>query len=76
MAEPAAVDLETISVSLPKDLVEYLVSQAHSMGIQPADLLQQAIFNYRFLLDRANAGATVLLDEKGKSLQKVELPTS
>ena len=76
MAAPAPESLEEISVYLPTELVNYLFTESERMGIRPADLLQQAIVNYRFLLERAQAGASVLLDEKGKSLQKVELPTS
>ena len=76
MAAPAPETLQEISVSLPAELVTYLIEEAKRANIQPADLLQQAIVNYRFLLERANAGVSVLLDEKGKSLQKVELPTS
>ena len=76
MAAPAPESLQEISVSLPADLVTYLIETSRRLGIQPADLLQQAIINYRFLLDKANAGASVLLDEKGKSLQRVELPMS
>lgn len=76
MAAPAPESLQEISVSLPSDLVQYVINEAQRANIQPADLLQQAIINYRFLLERANAGANVLIEEKGKPLKKVELPMS
>ncbi len=76
MAAPAPETLQEISVSLPSDLVNYVIEEARRASIQPADLLQQAIINYRFLLERANAGASLLIEEKGKSLKKLELPTS
>ncbi len=73
--EPAQESLQEVSVFLPAHLVSYLLHEAERLNVKPADILQQAIANYRFLRERADAGASVLLDERGKSLQKVELPS-
>jgi hypothetical protein len=76
MSAPPPESLQEISVSLPTELVTYLIEESRRANIQPADLLQQAISNYRFLLERSNAGANVLIEERGKALKKVDLPMS
>lgn len=73
---PAPETLRDVSVQLPAELVDYLIKESERAGVKPADILQQAITNFRFLREHVNAGGSVLLDEKGKALQKVELPSS
>jgi hypothetical protein len=76
MSAPPPESLQEISVSLPRELVDYLFQESSRANIQPADLLQQAILNYRFLLERSKAGANVLIEERGRPMKKVDLPMS
>lgn len=69
-------NLVEITASLPADLVSFIQRQAGIKNVNAADILQQAIYNYKFLEEKKDAGVSVLLDEKGLGLRKVELPSA
>ena len=58
--------LQEITVSLPTDLVQYMQDEAAKRHINPADVLQQAIVNDRYLREQQSNGLNVLLEKDAK----------
>lgn len=64
--------LQQVTVKLPKDLVDYIQVEASRRNVAPADILQKAVVNDRFLREQQDGGSNVLL-EKGRTFSKVAL---
>lgn len=58
--------LQEITVSLPADLVHYMQEEAQRRDVNPADVLQQAVVNDRYLRQQQEAGSNVLLEKDTK----------
>jgi hypothetical protein len=61
----------TVSSTLPKDLFDALVELAKKRGVSANTVLQDAIAREKYFADKENSGASILIEEKDKTLKKV-----
>jgi hypothetical protein len=61
----------TVSSTLPKDLFDALVELAKKRGVSANTVLQDAIAREKYFSDKENDGASILIEEKDRSLKKV-----
>ncbi|GAC1500772.1 MAG: hypothetical protein NVS4B4_14320 [Bradyrhizobium sp.] len=69
-------DLVPITATLSKSLYDALVKLATERGVSANTVLQQAIAREKFLSDKEGSGASVLIEEKDKSIKKITSPSS
>lgn len=64
---------ETVSITakMSKELFDALVSLAEKRGVTANTVLQDAITREKYLSDKEDSGATVLIEEKDKSFKKL-----
>lgn len=65
-----------ITATLSKSLYEALVKLATERGVSANTVLQQAIAREKFLSDKEGSGASVLIEEKDKSIKRITTPSS
>lgn len=65
---------ETVTVTLPREALDYLYAQARQRGILPVDVLVSALGTDKFVREKANsATSNVVVVEGGKS-EKLVFP--
>jgi hypothetical protein len=69
-------DTVPITATLSKSLYEALVQLATERGVSANTVLQQAIAREKYLSDKEGSGASVLIEEKDKSIKKITTPSS
>jgi hypothetical protein len=69
MADPN--DLVPVTASLSKELFDALVDLANKRGVSANTVLQDAIAREKYLSDKEDTGASVLIQEKDKTFKKV-----
>jgi hypothetical protein len=69
-------DMVPITATLPKSLYDALVQLATERGVSANTVLQQAISREKYLSDKEGSGASVLIEEKDKSIKKITTPSS
>ena len=65
-----------ITADLSKELFDALVELAKQRGVSANTVLQQAIAREKFLSDKEGSGASVLIEERDKSIKKITTPSS
>lgn len=66
-----ADDTVPITASLSKELFDALVSLAKQRGVSANTVLQDAIAREKYLSDKEDSGASILIEEKDKSFKKL-----
>jgi hypothetical protein len=66
-----ANDNVPVTANLPKDLFDALVELANKRGVSANTVLQDAIVREKYLSDKEDSGATVLIEEKDKTFKKL-----
>lgn len=61
----------TVSSTLPKNLFDVLVELAKKRGVSANTVLQDAIAREKYFSEKEASGASILIEEKDKSLKKV-----
>ena len=61
----------TVSSTLPKSLFDALVELAKKRGVSANTVLQDAIAREKYFSEKEASGASILIEEKDKSLKKV-----
>jgi hypothetical protein len=61
----------TVSSTLPKSLFDVLVELAKKRGVSANTVLQDAIAREKYFSEKEASGASILIEEKDKSLKKV-----
>ena len=61
----------TVSSTLPKDLFDALVELAKKRGVSASTVLQDALAREKYFADKEASGASILIEEKDKTLKKV-----
>jgi len=61
----------TVSSTLPKDLFDVLVDLAKKRGVSANTVLKDAIALEKYVSDKEANGASILIEEKDKTLKKV-----
>lgn len=69
-------DTVPITATLSKALYDALVKLATERGVSANTVLQQAIAREKFLSDKEGSGASVLIEERDKSIKKITTPSS
>jgi hypothetical protein len=64
-------DMVPITATLSKSLYDALVKLATERGVSANTVLQQAITREKYLSDKESSGASVLIEEKDKSIKKI-----
>lgn len=60
-------NLESTTVKLPSDVLEYLRSTAEKRGVSTGDMVRIALGTQKFLADAVSNGAKVQLNSKGST---------
>jgi hypothetical protein len=69
-------DMVPVTASLSKSLYDALIKLAAERGVSANTVLQQAIAREKFLSDKEGSGASVLIEEKDKSIKKITTSSS
>jgi hypothetical protein len=64
-------ELVPVTANLSKSLFDALVRLATERGVSANTVLQQAIAREKYLSDKEGSGASVLIEEKDKSIKKI-----
>jgi hypothetical protein len=60
-----------VTANLSKDLFDALVELANKRGVSANTVLQDAIAREKYLSDKEDSGASVLIEEKDKTFKKL-----
>ncbi len=75
MGDEAASDVDDgavrVTVSLPKEAMDFLRAESNRTGSSMGEIVRQAIANQMFLQTATRAGADLLLAEPGKTTNRV-----
>jgi len=69
-------DMVPVTATLSRSLYDALVKLATERGVSANTVLQQAIAREKYLSDKEGSGASVLIEEKDKSIKKITTPSS
>ena len=61
----------SITANVPESLYEILVDLANKRGVSANTVLQQAIGTEKYLADKEQQGAKVLIEEPDKTIKRV-----
>jgi hypothetical protein len=64
-------DMVPVTANLSRSLYDALVRLAEERGVSANTVLQQAIAREKYLSDKEGSGASVLIEEKDKSIKKI-----
>jgi hypothetical protein len=64
-------EMVPITANLSRSLYDALVKLASERGVSANTVLQQAITREKYLSDKENSGASVLIEEKDKSIKRI-----
>nr|VFK15114.1 MAG: hypothetical protein BECKLPF1236B_GA0070989_10729 [Candidatus Kentron sp. LPFa] len=66
------MDVTKVIVNLPTDEIEFLKNQAAKEDLTFTDMLWRAVNAERFFVEQEKLGRKVLVEEKDKTLRRVE----
>jgi hypothetical protein len=64
-------EMVPITANLSRPLYDALVKLASERGVSANTVLQQAITREKYLSDKESSGASVLIEEKDKSIKRI-----
>ena len=67
----SADEPQRVTVSLPKEAIDFLKAESARTGSSMGDLVRRAIANQKYLQEANASGADILLSEPGKPTSKL-----